>query len=89
MSPLDLLLHILNFIAPALFVAACVVWIAPKVLGTSRPKSSFRRHWLITSSVGIAVLAVGLWFFGVDGKMATYGVLVLAVAGTQWWLLKP
>jgi hypothetical protein len=32
----------------------------------------------------VAVLAAGLWHFGVDGKMATYAGLVAAVATAQW-----
>jgi hypothetical protein len=34
--------------------------------------------------VGVAVLAAGLWFFGRDGKMATYAALVVAVATCEW-----
>jgi hypothetical protein len=30
------------------------------------------------------VLGAGLWYYGVDGKMATYAGLVVAVAGCQW-----
>ena len=46
-----------------------------------------RPWWLqsaINSIVGVLVLAAGLWHFGVDGKMATYAALVLAVASCQW-----
>jgi hypothetical protein len=32
----------------------------------------------------VAVLASGLWWFGRDGKMATYTALVIAVATCQW-----
>jgi hypothetical protein len=32
----------------------------------------------------VLVLAAGLWHFGVDGKMATYAALVIAVASCQW-----
>jgi hypothetical protein len=34
------------------------------------------------------VLLGGLWFFGHDGKMATYAALVLACASSQWWMLR-
>jgi hypothetical protein len=30
------------------------------------------------------VLLVGLWWWGVDGKMATYAALVGVVASCQW-----
>jgi len=29
-------------------------------------------------------LACGLWFFGNDGKMATYAAMVMLVASCQW-----
>ena len=32
----------------------------------------------------MAALAAGLWYFGVDGKMATYAALVVAIASCQW-----
>jgi hypothetical protein len=32
----------------------------------------------------MATLLAGLWYFGVDGKMATYAALVVAIAGCQW-----
>jgi hypothetical protein len=38
----------------------------------------------INFTAGVAVLAVGLRYFGVDGKMATYAGLVAAVATAQW-----
>jgi hypothetical protein len=31
-----------------------------------------------------AVLALGLWYYGRDGKMATYSAMVLAAASSQW-----
>jgi hypothetical protein len=36
--------------------------------------------------VCLLVLLGGLWFFGRDGKMATYVVLVLASGSSQWLL---
>jgi hypothetical protein len=33
-------------------------------------------------------LFAGLWFFGHDGKMASYGAMVLACATSQWVLLR-
>jgi hypothetical protein len=36
----------------------------------------------------VLVLGAGLWYFGVDGKMATYAGLAVAVASTQWVLCR-
>jgi hypothetical protein len=41
-------------------------------------------HAAIHAAVGAAVLILGLWYFGVDGKMATYTALVAAIATSQW-----
>lgn len=38
--------------------------------------------------VNVIVLAAGLVFFGNDGKMATYAVMVLASALSQWVLAR-
>lgn len=83
MGPVDVLLHLLGFAAPALALAALLVLAGPVLL--RRPR---RLAWWVqlalNGAVGIAVLALGLWHFGVDGKMATYAGLVVAVALTQW-----
>lgn len=85
MGPLDALWHLLNFIAPALAVA---------LLGASLAKLSWRRElagvpWrrlvLWTAAAGALVLVAGLVIFGRDGKMATYGALVVASAIALWW----
>ena len=84
MSFFELLRHLLSFAAPALVVAVLVALAARIVLPpAARPQS----WWLavgLNSVAGILVLAAGLWYFGRDGKMATYAALVLAVATMQW-----
>lgn len=78
-----MLLHFVGFVAPALFVALAVVFGARLVMGGTLPL----RWWAqlaINFTVGIVVLAAGLWHFGVDGKMTTYAALVVAVATAQW-----
>jgi hypothetical protein len=81
----DLLNHLLNFAAPALFVGALVAFAAPSLAKKWASARSRLRQAAINSGVAIVVLLAGLWFFGHDGKMATYGALVLAVASCQWW----
>jgi hypothetical protein len=45
-------------------------------------------RWSLTLALnfgaGLVALAAGLWFFGRDGKMATYAAMVLVVATSQW-----
>jgi len=84
MGPIDLFFHLIGFAAPAVAVAMLVALGAGVVLPA---QSAARAWWLqsaINSIVGVLVLAAGLWHFGVDGKMATYAALVLAVASCQW-----
>lgn len=84
MGPLDLLLHLLSFMAPAVAVALVVALSSRARLVRQSPRTGWRAQFAINLGVGVAVLAAGLWYFGVDGKMATYAALVLAVATTQW-----
>lgn len=80
----DLFLHFSGFAAPALTLALLMPLASRLVLPRRGPRV---RYWpqvagcLVT---GLAVLAAGLWYFGHDGKVATYGALVLAVATAQW-----
>lgn len=84
MGPLDLSFHLLSFLAPAVAVATMVA-LAARVL---MPRQAAIRSWwaqaAINSIAGAVVLGAGLWYFGVDGKMATYAALVLAIASCQW-----
>ena len=84
MGPIDLLIHFLGFFAPALAVAVGVA-LAATWLGLDR---SVGRRWWTSAALnfiaGSAALVAGLWYFGRDGKMATYAALVLAVAAVQW-----
>ncbi len=84
MDPLGTFIHLLSFLAPALAVALLVALAGRLIL----PRQSQGLYWwgqaAINSVVGGLVLAAGLWYFGVDGKMATYAALVVAVASCQW-----
>lgn len=84
MGPLDLLFHSLGFAAPAIAVAVTVA-LAARILAPGKARGlSWWVQSAISSVAGIVVLVAGLWYFGVDGKMATYSGLVLAVASCQW-----
>lgn len=85
MPPLDVLLHLMGFAAPALFVALAVVF-GSRLLGGGPAALRWWGQFAIDFTVGLAVLAAGLWHFGVDGKMATYAALVAATATAQWLL---
>ena len=88
MGPLDLLDHLLNFVAPAAVLALLLAGAGRFV---ARPSGRLPRWWvlaLVHFGVGCVVLLGGLVFFGRDGKMATYAVLVLAVATSHWLAIR-
>ena len=80
--------HLLNFLAPAagvaLFLVLCSVFLDRKV---PKPKVFIAQAATIFVACGVCLVA-GLWFFGRDGKMATYGLMVLTAATVQWLLQK-
>jgi hypothetical protein len=83
MAPFDLFFHLIGFAAPAVVVGILAALAGRLIL----PKAPLRAWWkqsAINAGVGVAVLAGGLWYWGVDGKMATYAALVLGIATTQW-----
>ena len=87
MGPFEILDHLLNFFAPALGVAVLLAVISPFFMKKWSFASAIWRQAAINFIVGAGVLAGGLVFFGRDGKMLTYLVLVLAMATSQWWQL--
>lgn len=85
MGPLDALWHLLNFIYPALALGAMAAALA-KLLWrrelAAKPWAMLARD---ASLAGVAVAVAGLVLTGHDGRMATYGAMVLACALTLWW----
>jgi predicted anti-sigma-YlaC factor YlaD len=83
-GPIDLSIHLLSFAAPAFAVALAVTLLARVLL----PRREQRLGWSLTLALnfvaGVVALLAGLWFFGRDGKMATYAAMVLVVATSQW-----
>jgi hypothetical protein len=78
----------LNLVAPALFVAGLLAWVAPRL---GQPKTAPQtRRWLrqaaLNALIGSLALLLGLAVFGHDGKMLSYAGMVLACASSQWVL---
>lgn len=84
MGPIDLLNHLLNFVAPALVLGGLVAVSARFFMPKGANPSVFWSQFAINSVVGAAVLVGGLVLLGRDGKMATYFALVLGIATSQW-----
>ena len=83
MGVVDLLLHGLAFVLPALCVALCTT------LASRMGRAGGMRwwsEWLLTSLAGSLALLGTLWVMGRDGSIAGYAALV-ACCGTLSWLL--
>ena len=87
MTLLTLTNHVLNLAAPA-FVLALLLVAGSHVFMRKRARPG---GWVVPVAVlfvvGCAVLGLGGWLLGSDGRMLTYVALVLACASAQWvWL---
>ncbi len=84
MDPKDLILHLANFVAPALVVAVLLALAGPFITKKSPLALGFIAQAAINFIAGTVALGFGLWFFGRDGKMASYAALVVCAATSQW-----
>jgi hypothetical protein len=85
MHPLTAVNHILNFMAPAAWMALALALLGALVY-RGRPSKPGRwwRRMVLDFVVGLLVLVAGLLLWGRDGKMLTYLALVLACASSHW-----
>ncbi|MFZ2739531.1 MAG: hypothetical protein WBI20_11740 [Burkholderiaceae bacterium] len=81
---LDGLIHLLWFLSPAL-VMALLLPIPGRLWLPNNPKPrTYLAQVAVNFLVCALVLVSSLWGWGEDGKMASYGALVLAGASCQW-----
>jgi hypothetical protein len=86
MGPIDLILHLAGFVAPAVGLGLLLPLAGRLLLRRHRPYYSFWAQFGLLTAAGVAALSLGLWWFGRDGKMASYGSLVVVTASLQWWM---
>ncbi len=84
----ELLLHVLNFLAPALWVALLVPLAARIFMKKQAVATAWYAQAAINFIVCLALLGLGLWYFGRDGMMLTYTAMVLGCASSQWLMLR-
>jgi len=84
MNLTTLIAHLANFAAPAAVLAPCLVVFGLFSKSNKTVTITWWKQTAINFIVCLAVLLLGLWGFGHDGKMATYGAMVLAGATAQW-----
>jgi uncharacterized membrane protein YfcA len=81
----DVFWHFVNFALPALLVSLGItLWGSFQF--RRQPQISWKWRWLLSAMGGLGVLVGGLIITGHDGKMATYGALVLVCATLEWAL---
>lgn len=83
-----LTMHLLNALAPAVFLALIMAWVAPRCWRGARLAAP---GWLVRWAWGTLfnglVVLVGM-ALGATGKMQTYAALVLVSALVQFMLLR-
>lgn len=88
MGLLDLTNHLINFLAPAVVVGLLLALVTPIFLKKWPSTHAVIAQTAINSVAGMAALVLGLWVFGRDAKMASYGAMLVSVASVQWWYLR-
>jgi hypothetical protein len=85
MAAFDVIWHIGNLFAPALLMGALAAALS-KLLWRRELATVPWRHLAEPAGAACSVMVLlGLTVFGTDGRMATYGAMVLACAATLWW----
>ena len=88
MGAVDFIVHLLNFAAPAVFIALLVTLIARVLVR----KQAVALVWYAQAAINLVVCLIlmlaGLWYFGRDGAIASYTAMVLGCATSQWWMLR-
>ena len=80
----DILLHLLGFALPGFFVGFFMVFAMPMVWPRRPSVISMPVQLALHTVLTLTVSLAGLWWFGRDGKVATYGAVVLMAATAQW-----
>ena len=87
MDFLDFVWLVAGFAAPAAAMALGMVLLGRLWGRNAAPALAAPAQAAIQFVVCLAVLMAGLAVTGHDGRMATYGVLVVVAATLQWWLI--
>ena len=83
MGLLDIFNHLFNFLAPALAVAIVLALLGPFLVRKRSGAPVLIAQAAINFVAGAVALLLGLWFFGNDGKMASYAAMLLLCSTAQ------
>ncbi|RZS47424.1 hypothetical protein [Sphaerotilus mobilis] len=86
MGFLDALDHLLNFMLPALVLAALTAALAKLLWRDALAGVAWQRLALHAGCGGLIALVGGLLLQGRDGRMSTWAALVVANAIGLWWV---
>lgn len=81
----DVIWHLANLFAPALGLGALAAGLAKLLWWRELRGLPWRRLAGPACAASCAVTLAGLVLWGRDGKMATYGAMVLACSVSLWW----
>ena len=88
MGPFEQFNHLLNFLAPALSVGTALALVVP-FFYTKRPGApGIAAQAAINSIASVGALALGLWYFGHDGKMMSYAAMLATASLSQALFLR-
>jgi hypothetical protein len=85
MSPLDAFWHLLGLLLPAIGTGLLAAALAKLLWRAELQRIGWLRLARWPVAAGAAALLAGLLFFGRDGRMASYGLMLLAGAAALWW----
>lgn len=84
MSAFTFFNHLLNFLAPAVFLAVLLALGARLSWRSTTPALTLWEQILVNLVLGAFVLGGCLVLWGRDGRLGTYALLVLLMASCQW-----
>ena len=85
MGPIDAAWHVLNLFGAAVGVGAMSAALAKLLWRRELGSVSLLRLFAWASAAGAVVSMAGVVVLGRDGRMATYGAMVVACAVALWW----
>jgi hypothetical protein len=85
MSLIDALWHLIGLFLPALLTGGLAAGAAKLWWRAELRSTGWLRLALWSSAAGALASLGGLVAFGRDGRMASYGLMILACAVALWW----
>lgn len=86
MGPTTLLLHLIDFAAPAAGLALAMALAGRSVMPGSNGGIGWWRMMAVRLGAILATMVAGALFTGQDGRMATWAAAVLVAASAEWLL---